>query len=229
MMTMKGRALKSTISLLGGITLFTVMTLNCAAQTDAADLRQYVFPEFSQSIVKVKGGATQRMLLNYNTITEKMVFRKDTMLLNIGKPATVDTITILDRKFVPVGEAFYEVAAEGPVPFFIQHKSNITPPGKPAAYGGTSQTSSVDIVSQVSLNNGLYNLKIPNDYVLSPSPFYWVRKDGKMESFVNKRQFLKLFPDKSDELGQFIDRNKIKIDNRDDLIRLGQYCNELYK
>jgi len=191
-------------------------------------LSQYLYPEFSQSIVKLKNGQSKKTIMNYNTFTEKMVFEQDNKLMDLIGVELIDTVFMQKNKFVPVGEIFHEVVLTGPISLYIQHKGNIMPAGKPGAYGGTSMTSSTQSYSGISSGTGnYYNLKLPSDVAVKVDPIYWVKKDNDMFSFITKKQFLKIFPDKSVEIKQYIKKNRIKFYNRDHLIQLINYCNKL--
>jgi len=204
------------------------ITIQLAAQTKSdMNFRQYLFPEFSKSVVITKTGESSNSVLNYNTVAEKMVIEMGSVLLNMTNIETVDTIIIQNRKFVPVNQVFYEVLVNGPSSLFIQHKSNLIPPGSPAGYGSTSQTSSIKNYSKMTSGSGALNLEIPSDFTINPAPVYWIRKSGNVFSFYNKRQFLKIFPEKNDEIKKFIKQNHLKMIKRDDLIKLVNYCNEV--
>ena len=211
--------------LIAGLCSIAVM-LPAQAGTDL-QMSQYLFPDFTACVVKLKNGVGDNMVVNYNTITEMMAIKKDDIIYGMASINLVDTIIINDRHFVPVGKVFYEVIVNAPVSAFIQHKSKLLPPGKPVGYGGTSKTASVDSYSYVPEKGGVYKVEILDDSEIKPSPLYWVRKDDSMISFLNKRQFVKIFPEKSTEIEAFINQNNIKIENRDDLIRLVNYCNKI--
>jgi hypothetical protein len=136
----------------------------------------------------------------------------------------IDTVYLQNKKFIPSDQNFVEVILSGEIPFFIQNKADIILPGKPAGYGGTSQTSATVSVSQLHTQAGTFNLKLPDDYTVKPYTINWVFINGKMRSFLNDRQFLKIFSDKQSEIRQFIKANKIKFEKREDLIRLIIFC-----
>lgn len=188
---------------------------------------QYLYPEFTKSKVKMKNGQIQYIMLNYNTVSEKMVFQRDEQLYDLVNPEMVDTVFLQDSRFVPADKVFYKVLLVAPVAFFVQYKGEIMSPGAPAAYGGTSQVSSTKKLSSVHLSSGYYNLKMPTDITVKTDLMYWIRNDGNMFSFINERQFLKLFPDKETELKQFIKHNKIKFDRLPDVVKLAEYYNQL--
>ena len=190
------------------------------------ELQQYLFPDFSRSTVKVRNGKTVTILLNYNIVTEKMVFEQNGEYFDLANPESVDTAYIHNRAFIQNEDAFLEVAVKGSLPFFIQHKGELIPPGRPAGYGSTSQTTSSNYLSGLNTPQGYYNFKLPDGYTVRASSVYWVRINGEMENFIGERQFLKLFPDKADQLKKYLKDSKLKIEKREDFLRLTEYCNK---
>lgn len=200
------------------IMFLLICSIKLPAQTNVTqDLTQYLFPEFSKSTVKMKKGGDITLMLNYNTVTERMVFEQKDQFFDMVNQETVDTAYLQNRKFVPFGKAFYEVLVNAPVSLFIQHRSNLMAPGKPAAYGGTSEVSASTYLSSIYLETGFYNFKLPSDYKVKASPVNWVRINDNLSSFFNERQFLKIFPQKEGELKKFIKENKIKFEKHEDL------------
>jgi len=198
------------------------------AQTSSVDSSpQYLYPEFSSGIVKMKNGRNQKAMLNYNMVSEKMVYQQGDKLFDLMGTEMVDTVFLQNSCFIPVSEVFYEVVVVAPISLFIQHQGSIIPPGRPSGYGGTSQTSSISSYSGINTASGYHNLKLPSDYTVNVDPVYWIRTNNEIYSFTNERQFLKIFPEQADELKQFIKKGRIKIARRDDLIRLINYSNEL--
>ena len=200
--------------------------LNCQTNRDGS-MPQYYFQDFIPSKVIMKNGQIQTPNLNYNTITEKMVFIRDGNYYDIANTGMVDTVIIRDVKFVPVGDAFFEVLIGAEPSLFIQYKGSLMPAGKPAGYGGTSQLASSTYITSVNLSSGRYNLPIPADFIVEISPVYWLKVDDGMKSFVNERQFLGLFPGKEGQIKDFIRKNRIKIDRKADVIKLVNYYNSL--
>jgi hypothetical protein len=212
------------ITLLIGV----ILTLPVKAQTRPdGSAPQFLYPEFTKSKVRMKNGQVQNIMLNYNTVSEKMVFQRDEKLYDMANPEMVDTVFLQDSRFVPSGKVFYKIVLVAPVAFYAQYKGEVQSPGTPAGYGGTSQVSNTKNMSSVQLSTGYYNLDLPADYTVKTSIIYWFSKDGKMLSFVTERQFLKLNPDKETEIKQFIKQNRIKFDKLPDMVKLGEYYNQL--
>jgi len=208
--------------------IFLFIATVLQAQDDQTKSRsQFLFPEFMSCQVKMKTGIVNHVTANYNTLSEKMVFLKDSTPQDMTVTTFVDTIAFSDRQFVPFKEVFYEVLVNAPVSLFIQHMSNLIDPGQPSGYGGRSNTSAIDRVSIMQSDNHFYNMPIPDKYNIVPSLVFWIRKDHQMFSFLNKRQLLKIFPERANEINEFILRNRLKTDNRDDMIKLIEYYNSL--
>jgi hypothetical protein len=208
--------------------LFAGFPAVLAAQSNSdGSMPQYLFPGFSKSEVSMKNGQIQTPMMNYNTVTETMVFVRDGKYYDMTNLEMVDSVFLNDCKFVPSGKIFYEVLLSGKIDLFIQHKGDLLPPGKPVGYGGTSQVASSSYISGVERETGYYNLPLPADYIVKASPVYWVRIDYEMVGFINEKQFLKLFPDKTDEIKEFIRKNRLKIDRPADLTQIVRYCSEL--
>ncbi len=203
--------------------------LPCLSQSKpAVNMNQYLFPEFTECIIKSKVGTITKEIGNYNTITGKIAFMKDNSIYGITTVKQSDTIILNDRYFVPFGENFYEVLLNAPVSLFIQHQSRLIAPGQEVGYGSTSKLSNVDTYSHITTQSGVYSLEIPPDFEIRYLPVFWIRKDGNMFSFIGKKQFLKIFPEKKKELGAFMKTGNIKMEEPADVKKLVEYCNELY-
>ncbi len=215
------------------ITLVLILSLAFSglnAQTDTLkNLPNLLLPHFTKSIVKMKSGEKRVAVLNYNLVDQEMVFMQKNQYWVLDNPQLIDTVYMANRTFIPFEKGFYEMAVMAPVTLFIQHKAYVESLGVPTGYGARSQTTSYNYVKTIYGGNGAINLMLPNNYKVVDDTEYWIRKEGTMQKFDSKRQFLKIFPDKEKELEQFIDKNKINLENYQSIIKLVQYCNELYK
>jgi hypothetical protein len=208
--------------------LILILSLPLKSQTTSdGSSPQFLFPDFTTGKVKMKNGSSQSIVLNYNTVSEKMVYEKEDKLYDMMTTELMDTVFVQNSKFVPVGQVFYEVLLVAPISLFVQHKGDLLPPGAPAGYGGTSQVSNTKQMTSVELSSGYYNLKLPADYIVKANPVYWIRKDNNKYSFINEKQFLKIFPGKEGDLKQFIKQNRIKFNKLSNIVRLVEHCNEL--
>jgi hypothetical protein len=202
-----------------------VISFNLSAQQDTTKgLSQYLFGKFSNGTVRFKTGPPRDAKMNYNMLSEKMVFEQNGKFFDMINTETIDTVYLQNIKFIPSEKIFLEVVLSGKIPFYIQHRADLMSPGKQAGYGGTSQTTATTSITTLHAPSGTYNLKLPDDYTVKPSPVYWLLLEGKMGKFLNDRQFLKLFDRNQSEIRQFIKDNKISFEKRDDLTRLVKFC-----
>lgn len=208
--------------------IFIVIHLKSQTKPDGS-APQFLFPEFSTGKVRLKNGNTQSLELNYNTVSEKMVYKKDDKIYDIVNTEIIDTVFIKESKFVTAGQVFYEVLPAAPANLYLQYQGKLIPPGTVAAYGGTSQVSSTTNLSSVNLSMGYYNLKLPDDYTVKVHLIFWIIKENNMFSYETEKQFLKLFPDKAAELKEFIKLHKIKFDKQADQVRLIEHSNEVVR
>jgi len=185
---------------------------------------QFLFQAFHDSKVLLKSGKVQNLKMNYNSLTETMVYISGSDIYDLTNPGQVDTVFIQNRKFIPVGKAFYEVLKGGDMPLYCQTKSELKPVGRDAGYGSKSLTSSITSWANISTSGANYNLKIPPDYVVDTRFIYWI---NKTISFETERQFLKLFPEEAEELKAYIKKNRLKFEKQDHVIEMVRYCSEL--
>jgi len=211
--------------------IFVFLVVSCLSllsqDQKAQDLAQYLFPEFSRGMILTKACKMNNLILNYNTVSEKMVYEQKGQYYDIANPETTDTAILSGRKFIPYGKVFLEVVVKGETPFFIQRKSELVAPGRPAGYGQTSQLTASNYLTGIETPSGYYNFKLPDGYTVRATPVYWLRRGGEMHSFLGEKQFLKIFPDKSAILKKFIKDNRIRFERENDLLKLVAFCNEL--
>lgn len=221
--TISGTFIKVTISFMLG----ALSPVICGQANSDGSMPQYLFGSFSDAAIRMKNGQIQNQNMNYNTLTGKMVFVKGDKFYDLSNPGMVDTITMGEGRFVPVGNDFYEVICEGVYSLYIQHTGSLMQPGKPVGYGGTSQLSSTNYISNVRLNGQQWNLALPKDYAVNPSPVFWIRKGTEWFDFTTVNQMVKLFPDKSAKMKDFIKANKVKPEKPESMKKLVEYMNTL--
>jgi len=230
---MSSMIMKSQKTDLRGRTLIIVIALfgvifQLDAQTDQLkNLPQYLFPEFRKSTIKMTKGEEMVLMVNYNIVTEKMIAHQNSKLYEVPNKAMVDTVIVGSRKFVPDDKGFFEVLSEGTIPLLIQYSGKIAQPGKPAGYGGTSQLSNTKSYIPQDMGSGVFNVRLPEDVIVNAEYTYWMSINNEKFSFVNERQFMKIFAGKETEIKKFIRENKIKFENSDDVVKLSLFCADL--
>lgn len=183
-------------------------------------LVQYVFDEFSPGTVKLKSGESYKQRLNYNIVTNEMVFEDNGKFAAIANAESVDTIYIGDRKFIPLNKKFYEVLANGPMPLLEQFAATVSEPGTSIGYGSTTNTGAASSYQSLIRDGGVYGLKLPDGYTVIPKNDFFILKDGNLERAGNQKQLGKVFPDKKDKIKDFVQKNHTNFSKREEITAL---------
>lgn len=195
------------------------------AQVKVIEVSHYIFPEFSKGVVLMKNGVKNEAMLNFNSLTEEMIFDNKGTKLAMTQLDQVDTVYVKDRKFFILNNKFVEVIFKSKVALYAEHRCSVKDPGKPAAYGGTSQTSATTTYSSFLSGGQVYELKLPDGIVTKPYIEYWFGKDGKVNKFLTVRQLLKLCGDKEEAAKAYAKENNVKYENQESIIGLIRYLN----
>lgn len=204
------------------ILIFSLAIASANGQSKGVELSHYIFPEFVQGTVLMKSGQEIKTLLNYNSYTEEMLFDDKGKRLAIGKEDKwrVDTVYIMNRKFFVLNDIFVELLHRSLFELYAEHKCNVKYPGKPAPYGGTTESTSVTTYSGIYSGGIMYELKLPDDYTIKPYTIYWLKKDGKAERFVNLKQLTKLFDDRKDLIREYLRTHPVEYEDQESMIQM---------
>ena len=193
------------------------------------DTVYFIFPQFVQGSVKMKTGRIEVAFMNYNKATEEMIFEKDGVLMALDSLQTIDTVYIESRVFIPHNKVFYELLVKGKVSLFVQNKSNLVDAGSYSGYGGKTETGAVRNLTSISNSVQTYKFKLPTDSYVTDATLFWITKDDKFYKSNTASQIMKVFPEKSKEIKQFIKDHKLDLKNTNDLITLIVKCNEFVR
>jgi hypothetical protein len=221
------KSVSSTLLLATFVSLaFCFIDTQIQAQNDTT---YYIFPELVQGSVKMKDGRTEVAMMNYNKITEEMIFEKDGVKLALDSLQTIDTVYIESRVFVPHLKVFYELLVKGKVSLFVQNKCNLIDSGDPSGYGGKTETGAVRNLSSVTNSVHTYRFKLPNDYYVTDATFFCITINNKFYKANSVSQIMKVFPENSKSIKLFIRQNKLDLKNTNDLITLIVRCSEFVR
>lgn len=191
-------------------------------QSSAQEVVHYVFPKFEAGTILMKTGLKKVALLNYNSLMEEMIFDNggNKMAISDSEIKNIDTVFIKERKFIVLKNNFKELVHQSKWDVFIEHKCKVTLPGSRSGYGGTSQTTSTTTLSTLLAKtggNGVYELKLPDDYKTTSSMVYWLRKDGEIMKIRNMREFKKIFG-KSENYKSYLKNNNVKYSDSESIV-----------
>lgn len=210
------------------ILLFSLISvcLSLDAQQQRTEISHYILPEFTNGTVLMKNGTKHQTLLNYNVATEEMIFDQNGQKLALADItlSQLDTVFIQDRKFVLLdNKKFAEIIHQNGYKLLVQYKSKIIPPGKPAAYGGTSQTSSTDSYSSWMSDGRMYQLQLPDDFKINPYSVYWIDNGTGWKSFSSMGQIKKFYNKQKGLYNKYTRENKVDFKDQGSIAGLIRY------
>lgn len=183
----------------------------------------FLFPEFIKGSVLKGNGALHEVMLNYNMWTEEMIFDQDGTKLALDLSDPIDTVYIQGRKFFLLNKKFVELIYDSKISLYVENKCKVKDPGKPAAYGGKSQTSATDTYSSYYTQGQVYKLNMPEKDVTKPYFEYWLKRDNKLTKFFNLNQLAKLYKDKKEIFNEYVENHEVKYNNQQNMVELIKY------
>ena len=214
--------------------LFTACLLPSFLMTEAQtgkmeNLPNLVLPKFKEGTVILKTGASYKAVMNYEMLDQQMLVVNNGKYFLVRDKNLVDTVIIGDRKFVPVEVGYNEVLASGKVSLFMEHKCILESKGGLVPFDTRSASGGLAGKTISYGQGGVLEQRIPSNYDVVDISEVWVRKDGVMNRFSNKKQFLNMFDEWKNELNLFIKQNNSDFQNLEDISKLVRYINELNK
>lgn len=205
---------------------FVLICFSLSAKSQSKEIFHYIFPDFINGTVLMKNGTKHPALLNYNIATEEMIFDQNGQKLALADVtlAQLDTVFIQDREFVLLStKKFAEVINQNGYKLLVQYRSKVIPPGRPAAYGGTSQTSSTDSYASWTSDGRMYQLKLPDDFKINPYSIYWIDNGTGWKSFSSMGQIKKFYKKEKELYNKYTKENKVDFEDQESVAGLVRY------
>lgn len=194
------------------------------AQVTARPLTQYLFADFTEGSVLQRSGTVTKTTLNYNTLTQEMIFKQGEEFLALDRLQEIDTVFLNNRKFIPGNNMFYEVATQTPVALMIQHTSDIISQGSETGYG-KSQTTAVTNITDLKRGGRAYALSLPDEYSFKNKTAYFLKKDGNYIAINNIKDVKKVFAGKEVAIDDFAKKNDVSFKKPETVAALIVFCN----
>ena len=154
------------------------------------DLKTLLFPAFATGKVQLKDGRTESTLMNYNTDAQNMVFVQGNDYMVLTNLETIDTIYLQDRKFLPVGNAVFElISKEGEWELLANYTAKRQPLTATADKSGTTQKTTSEVSNTVT--NVYVGRNHRDNFAVQMMPQFWLRYKGKMYKEFAKKQLLR--------------------------------------
>ena len=198
------------------LTIATLIAVSSVAQTKGQVLSHYILDDFTQGFIYMKSGVINSGMLNYNSVTEEMLFKERGKMKAIGKEeiGLVDTIVIQKRKFYPYNGKFVEVAYEKDgKELLVEHRCRVIEPPKPSAYGTTTETGASKSYTSLMANGIFYDLTVPEGYRIVPFKYYWFKDGDKVTKIINMRQMEKIFKGNKESYKEYMKGKNLSFNN----------------
>lgn len=171
----------------------------------------FLTKDFKEGQIDLIDGKKYKGLLRYDIYADQIEFQTtDGSIYAVKNPEMVKNLVIDSKSFRSyqkqegnILEGIYEILEEGNYLLLEKHKVILKDavPAKP--YGEAK----------------------PATFHTKRSSFYILNQEGEFIEIENKKSFLELDVEKSNEIMSFIKKNKIKYSDRNDLKELVQYLN----
>jgi hypothetical protein len=214
--------------ILGLLYIFTAVTARGEEKQT-----QYLFPEFENGQVLYRNGSVYNVQLNFSLVSNRFVFidtsDKNT-IKEFGQPDMIGSVKTGGRVFQinSKGEANEILQMENPV-ISVEYKGKIVDRGRKSAYGGRSQTSSIDSYTSIQSGGLSYKLEGDDRWIINGiEKKYQVEYKGKRNSFSTAKQFLKIYPKRqATVIQEFIKNKNINFNSVEQVTDLCNYADSL--
>ena len=197
-------------------------TITSFGQTHFKEAIHYLLPEFTFGTIRMNDGETRRALLNYNRLTEEMIFnhRGQNLAINEEYAAKIAYIRIAGRTFYLHEGNFVELIYSNGIKLYANYKARINDPGGAAGYGMRSHSGTTTRYLRLTLPTEVYNLDLPPDLVPVPYTYYWLYKDGQYFEISDISRLRRLYSDRREKFRNYPGLNELDFNEPAEILRL---------
>lgn len=183
---------------------------------------RYLYPGFTQGQVILHNGNHNSANLNYNFLFGEMEFlREQDTLTIINKNEIRSVIIALDTFLLDNG--YIRLISSGPVRVGLKEVISLKDILRKGAMGTNNRTSAVDTYNTVPLDGRIYDMVPNEDWVFRKTEeYYFSVRTGEFLPF-NRRNVLKIFPEKKKIIEDYLKSEKINFDSSDDILQLAAF------
>lgn len=218
-------------------TITSIIILCCFAVSYAGE-PVYLMDNFTLSIAKMKVGLPLRELFNYNCETQKVEFVDEKgYICELSDAQYVDTLFLGSHRLTPYRGHFIDMHYScSSFVFFVDYKCKKDNKGKIGAYGIRTHND-VQTVSRKDYDRvghggmvaprsgqGYVELDAVQDemniYEQHFDNSYVVDINGKRKSFKDRKSLLKVFPDKTEAIENYLSTYKLNFSHTNEVLEL---------
>lgn len=215
--------------------LLFVLTVLCGLNAVAQSRVAMLLDEYVDGVVYLKSGIPVRVPLNYDGGLHFMRYVQDNQVMELQNVQDVDSVKIGARKFVPLNGRFCEVFTTrhpgSDNALLVEWSMSRQHIGYKGVMGNVSQVRghsvNVSVMSNIlsgttsgdgllqegnssMMTNNSNNSTVQSQDVYKTRYYniYYIYYNGKARKFKNKKQLLKLFPERTEELEKALRRHQ---------------------
>lgn len=215
--------------------LLFVLTVLCGLNAAAQSRVAMLLDEYVDGVVYLKSGIPVRVPLNYDGGLHFMRYVQDNQVMELQNVQDVDSVKIGSRKFVPLNGRFCEVFTTrhpgSDNALLVEWSMSRQHIGYKGVMGNVSQVRghsvNVSVMSNIlsgttsgdgllqegnssMMTNNSNNSTVQSQDVYKTRYYniYYIYYNGKARKFKNKKQLLKLFPERTEELEKALRRHQ---------------------
>lgn len=187
---------------------------------------KYLYPSFTHGNCLLKNGKTINSAFNYNLLSGEMDFLKGKDTLSISDTKDIQSIVVVKDTFY-YADRCLKLIKSGRVGIYKANWLELKEIQKEGAMGTKNRTRAVDSYNYIFTYKDFKNLKSESDMVLQKKEEFYLSVNEGNYIISNKKNVLKLVPEKEDEVKEFIKSNKINFASQSDLLKLSAYLGNI--
>jgi hypothetical protein len=188
---------------------------------------RYRYPEFVTGRIQARNGVYSDTKLNYNFLNGEMEYIRNKDTLAIANRKDIRYIVVAQDTFYYDKGYYMELVSGGPVKVVLKQYIKLKETLKKDSYGSSSSGSATTSYGTLPSQGNFYKLVANEDMVFQRTLEYYLPDQSGGFVQYTKKNVIQLFPQNEDAIKAYLKSNKIKFDNRDDLIKLSEFLRSL--
>jgi hypothetical protein len=187
---------------------------------------RYNYPQFSTGEIQFKNGNSSSKKLNYNFLIDEIEFIQSGDTLVFIKKKDINRVVIEQDTFL-YDNGYLKIISGGPIKVGLRQFYKLQEVLKKDGYGSASAASATNSYS-VLPSDGYYRKQIVDkEMVFQKTREYYLSVSANDFVLFRKKAVMKLFPEKTDEIQQYLKSNKVDFDSETDLLKLAEFLKSL--
>ena len=187
---------------------------------------QYLFPTFTEGVVFLKSKLEIKTNLNFNTLTEQMLFKSDSAILKLDMPGEVDSVIINKRVFIQVDSMFYEYICGTNIKLLKRNKFRWETKGNAVGFGN-SKLARTKFANYLVIDGRISSIERNFEFDFYDNSTILIYLKNKIADATKLSNYVQFFPELETKIIEFKKSQKLNLKIKTDMIRLIDFINQL--